>query len=377
MFKSNNIYMDYAASVYPNPSSIHEAGLKSKSLLESARILVSEVLKTQKQNIIFTSGGTESNNLAIMGLVFSVSEKFLPHIVTTNIEHASVLETCKLLEKRKLAQVTYVKVDNNGIVDPKQIKKALKKNTVLVSVMYANNEIGTIEPISEIAKEIRHYNKQNSKKVFFHTDAVQAVNYLDLNVEKLGVDMMSLNGSKLEGGGKVGVLFKKKEVPLVKILGGGDQEFGLRPGTEDVDGITRFAKALEEAQRIREKESKRLFKLQNYFLKKLSKFKLVDITINGDLKNRLPNNINITINGVPGDLLVLELSSRGVMVSEKSACKSGDGKASYVLKAIRPNLDEKDGYIRFSFGRDTTKKEIDYVFKSLGEVLQKLKKWYN
>jgi cysteine desulfurase len=373
--------MDYAASVSPNPSSIHEYGVMAKHSLESARLLVAQVLKTQKQNIIFTSGGTESNNLAILGLISSLNTKALPHIVTTNIEHASVLETCKFLEKNKLAEITYVEVERSGVVDPKKIKKAIKKNTVLVSVMYANNEIGTIEPIAEIAKEIRHYNKQNLTKIFFHTDAVQAVNYLDLNVEKLGIDMMTLSGSKIEKGGKSGVLYKRNGVNLQPIMHGGDQEFGLRPGTENVDEIVKFSKALVETQKTKEKESKRLLNLQKYFLNKLmSKAafgKDVGVVLNGDLKNRLPNNVNMTISNIPSDLLVLELSSKGIMISAKSACKSGDGKVSHVIQAINPNVKETDGSLRFSFGRNTSKEDLDFTVKSLTNILIKLEKWYH
>jgi cysteine desulfurase len=410
MAKSNKIYLDYASSVLPNPSSIHSLGLNIKKELEKARSQVAILLGARESEIIFTSGGTESNNLAIQGSVFGYKNMGLPHIITTNIEHSSVLETFKLLEQRKLAQITVVPVEENGIIDPKKIKKEIKSNTILVSVMYANNEIGTIQPIKEIAKEIRHWNKQNTKRkvltwsgwgrdpgirgpdkilpfrVLFHTDAVQAVNYLDLNVERLGVDMMSLSGSKVLGAGGVGVLYKRVGVPLVNIFGGGDQELGLRPGTENVVEILKFTSAFKKACEIKDIETKRLTKLRDYFLVKLSKVPFdtfdTEIIINGDLNTRLSNNINITIPKIPSDLLVIELSEKGIMASAKSACKSGDGKASYVIEAIRDlkNKDknnEIDGSLRFSMGRDTNKKDIDYTIKSLTQILQKLKKWYN
>lgn len=390
--KLPNIYLDYAASALPNPSSIHREGVLAKNKLQNARKEVASILGARANEIIFTSGGTESNNLAIQGSVFSwdasstslqprkknKNDKILPHIITTNIEHPSVLETCRLLSKRKLAEISIVQVEKNGIVDSKKIKKEIKKNTILVSVMYANNEIGTIQPIKEIAKEIRHYNKINAGKVIFHTDAVQAVNYLDLNVEKLGVDMLSLSGSKMMRSGRVGMLFKKKNTPLSEIFGGGDQEMGLRPGTENLPEILKFSSALNSVQKLKEKEGKRLTKLRNYFIKKLSRIPLdKNLIINGDLENRLPNNINITIPNIPSDLLVIELSEKGIMASSKSACESSKAEGSYVIKAIHPEINSEIGGLRFSLGKNTQKEDINYTIKTLSKILQKLKKWYS
>ena len=419
MEKSKQIYMDYAASVLPNPSSIHAEGVEAKRKLEKARREVALILGTQKENVIFTSGGTESNNLAIQGMIAGTSHIFcpcalrrsgkgrrgtlgdkksemcqlVPHIITTNIEHSSVLETCKMLEKRKLAEVSIVRVEPNGIVDPKKIIKEIKKNTVLISVMYANNEIGTIQPIKEIAKVIRQYRKTRSSNVleygyfsaekypcskilqlpFLHIDAVQAVNYLDINVEKLGIDMLSLSGGKIEGGGRVGILFKKKNIPLVNIFGGGDQEMGLRPGTENLEEILKFSSALKLVEKNKTKEIKRLEKLRDYFFKKLPS----GFIINGDSKERLPNNINVTYPKIPSDLLVIELSAAGIMVSSRSACKSSSKDGSYVIKAINPKISSEIGGLRFSFGKNTKKEDIDYVIKVLSKILFKLKKWYN
>ena len=362
--------MDYAASVSPNPSSIHIYGVEARAKLENARKSVTHILGARPEEIIFTSGGTESNNIAIQGVALA---KISPHIVTTNIEHPSVLDTFRLLEKRNLAEITIIPVEANGTVDSKKIKKAFKNNTVLVSVMYANNEIGTVQPIREITKEIRHWNKLNPNKILFHTDAVQAVNYLDLNVEKLGVDLLSLSGSKIKNAGKVGVLYKKKNVKLENIYGGGDQEQGIRPGTENLSEIIKFATALESAQKIKNKESKRLTVLRDYFVKKLQSFNVI---VNGDLQNRLPNNINVTFPKIPSDLLVIELSAKGIMCSSKSACKSSRAEGSYVIKAIHPEIDSEIGGVRFSLGRDTSKADIDYTIKSLKHILTKLKTWY-
>ena len=394
MPKSNKIYLDFASGASPNPSGIHLEGVQAKEKLENARLKVAKILHSRSEEIIFTSGGTESNNLAIQGVVFAWEGKDLPHLITTNIEHSSVLETLKMLQKRKLATITIVPVEKNGIVNSKKIKKAIKKNTVLVSVNYANNEIGTIQPIREIAKEIRHYRKTSVKDSpsrsreglsftrypFFHTDAVQAVNYLDLNVEKLGVDLLTLSGAKIENAGRVGVLYKKKSVVLEHLMGGGDQELGLRPGTENLPAIVEFSEALEFSQKIKDKETIRLIKLRNYFFTQFQHsdiLKNVGIIINGDLENRLPSNINITVPKIPSDLLVIELSARGIMTSAKSACKSGDNKASYVIKAINKSIKEEDGSLRFSLGPSTTKKEIDQTVKALTDVLKKLKKWYD
>lgn len=393
MLKSNRnqkkIYLDYASSslpVFANPGVIHEFGVREKNKLENARTNIAKILNARSDEIIFTSGATESNNLAILGLVQSFTK---PHIITTNIEHSSVLEVCRHLEKTKQAEVTYIEVEENGIVDPKKIKRKLKKNTILVSVMYANNEIGTVQPIMEIAKEIRHFNKsrrtvlhgegQSFTGPFFHTDATQAINYLPINIPKLGVDLLSFNGAKIYGPKGVGVLYIKKNTPISKIMFGGDQEFGLRPGTENVALALGMLKALQEVESIKEKEVKRLTKLRDYFINKLNHSHILEnvgMILNGDLKNRLPNNINITFPKIPSDLLVIELSARGIMTSSKSACKSSGGEGSYVIKAINPKIDEEVGGLRFSLGRETTKSDIDYTIKSLSQILQKLKKWY-
>lgn len=397
--KTKEIYLDYASSAFSNssnPGAIHNLGVKEKNKLENARTTIAKILKAHNSEIIFTSGATESNNLAILGLIKNFKK---PHIVTTNIEHASVLEVCRHLEKTKQAEVTYVPVEDNGIVDPKKIKKALRKNTVLVSVMYVNNEIGAIQPIREIAKEIRHFKKThltrlrhpllNKERVgerfpIFHTDAVQAINYLPINVATLGVDLMSINSAKIYGPKGIGVLYVKKNTPIAPIMFGGNQEFGLRPGTESVALANGFAKAFYLTEKIKEKEVKRLTKLRDYFIDKIVTNSAIAenltnsrIVLNGDIKNRLPNNVNITIPNIPSDLLVIELSAKGIMASAKSACKAGDGKASYVIQAINKNIKEEDGSLRFSLGRQTTKADIDYTVKALSEILTKLKKWYN
>lgn len=402
MPKSNKIYLDYASATpvdsavsmvmakyskenFANPSAMHGAGMKVKKTLDESRKKIGEFLGAHSNEIIFTSGVTESNNLAILGIVNATKEK-VPHIVTTNIEHASVLEVCKYLEQNKRASVTYVEVEENGIVDFKKIKKALRLNTVLVSVMYANNEIGTIQPLQKIAKEIRHYKKINNKKILFHTDATQAINYLEIRAEKLGVDLLSFNSAKIYGPKGMGVLYVKRGTSIEKIIFGGNQESDLRPGTENIVNVVGLVEALKITEKIKEKEIKRLTILRDYFFNKLLHSKVltnIGMIINGDKDVRLPNNVNITIPNIPSDLLVIEFSARGIMASAKSACKTGDGKASHVIQAIRKeaNLSHQnkmeDGSLRFSLGRNTSKRDIDVTIKALFEIWNKLKKWYN
>ncbi len=385
MKKSKIIYMDYASSSIAsgaNPSAIHALGVKVKKDLEEARVKVASVLSSQKSEIVFTSGATESNNLAILGLVenFEISnlknKKNIPHIITTNIEHSSVLEVYKYLEKKGRAEVSFVEVESDGIIDPKKIKKEIKENTILISVGYANNEIGTIMPLKEISKLVRFVRKQNNSFYpYLHTDAVQAVNYLNINILQLGVDLLSFNSSKIGAPKGVGVLFVKRGVKIAPIMYGGDQELGLRPGTENTANIFAFAKVLEKVEKEKNKEKERLTKIRDYFFKQIKK--IDKIIINGSEKERLPNNINITIPNIPSDLLVIELSERGIMTSAKSACRAGDGKASYVISAVNKNLKETDGSLRFSLGVETKIEDIDFVLRSLKDILKKLQRWYN
>ncbi len=394
------IYLDYASGApadpsvvramqpfwnaeYANPSAIHSMGTRAKHAITIARSSIASILYGHPDEIIFTSGGTESDNLAIIGAVLA-SKHYVkkPHVVTTNIEHSAVLESCRELERNGV-EVTYVPVEANGIVDPAHIKKALKENTVLVSVMYANNEIGTIQPIHEIAKAIRHFKKHktqnNGPEYFsypaFHTDAAQAMQYLPVNVEKLGVDLMSFNGSKLYGPKGIGALYKRRHVPLSPIQFGGSQEYGMRAGTEPVGLIAGLEQALAVAEKIKEKEAARLEKIRNYFFEKIEQT-FPSAIINGDRIMRLPNNVNVSFPGYESDFLIIELDAYGIMASGKSACKSGDGELSHVIDAIRPGSDATEGSVRFSLGRATRKHDIDFTIKSLKEIFKKQEKWH-
>ena len=414
LFRKNKIYLDYASATqvnksvakkmafyerkfFANPTAIHEEGVEVRNIIEASREKIAKLLNAHNDEIIFTGSGTESDALAILGIVKSVSmsdmdKKFLPHIITTKIEHPAVLENCRMLEERGEAEVSYISVDKMGIVNLEELKDSLKENTVLVSVMYANNEIGTIQPIEEIAKIIRHFKKIQSGKhkdffglsfPLFHTDACQAMNYLFTeNIEKLGVDLMSFNSSKIYGPKGVGVLYKKRNVNLAPLYKGGGQEFGLHSGTESVSLIAGVAEALSITNKIKQKESERLVKIRDYGIEKLlslSKTFPYKIVLNGSLEVRLPNNINISIYGISSELLVVELSARGIFISEKSACKSDDPNESYVISAIRKVCLRKDGEVegslRISLGRDTKTKDMDSLFNAFKNIFEKYKMW--
>lgn len=418
MFKKKSIYFDYSGATpidhnvlnkmslykkdfFANPSAIYKDGVNIKNIIEESRNKIAKSMNVHSDEIIFTSSGTESDALAILGVVkeWNIKNKnILPHIITTKIEHPAILENCKFLEENKEIEVTYLSVDKEGIVDIEELKNSLKVNTILVSIMYANNEIGSIQPLQEIAKIIRHFRKgkmvargQTSGSLevrplstifpLFHTDAAQAMNYLYTeNIEKLGVDMMSFNSSKIYGPKGIGILYKKRGINIVPLYFGGGQEFGIHPGTESIELIVGITEALIITNKIKQKESERLIKIRDYGIEKLialSKTSEHKIVLNGGTTKRLPNNINISILGISSELLVIELSSRGIFVSEKSACHSKDDNSSYVIKSIRKickRNNEEEGSLRISLGRQTTKKDIDILVKELSKVLDKYKK---
>lgn len=418
MFRKKNLYLDHAGATpidkeiikkmaiyernfFANPSAIYSSGVEARNLIEESRKKVAKLLNAHSDEIIFTGSGTESDALAILGVVRGWNKnnkEVLPHIITSKIEHPAVLENCKMLEEREQAEVTYVSVDKHGIVDLSELEESLKENTVLVSVMYANNEIGTIQPIEEIAKIIRRFRKIKrapqglasgsiEARPFpallpvFHTDACQAMNYLPTeNIEKLGVDLMTFNSSKIYGPKGVGILYKKRNIDLSPIYSGGGQEFGLHSGTESVSLITGVTSAFKKTNKIKQKETERLTKIRDYGIEKLlslsgtSGYKII---LNGSKEKRLPNNINISIKGISSELLVIELSARGIFVSEKSACKSDDDQGSYVIKAIRkicPKDGIEEGSLRISLGRCNKKEDIDVLYKELKKILEKYNK---
>ena len=389
--KKNRIYMDYAASTpvdrdvlkvmqsyfaddFGNASSIYQEGVAAKNALDTARKSVADILNARSEEIIFTSGGTEANNLAIFGVIGALEDSGIDvknmHAVTSVIEHPSVLEVFKKLEKQGFP-VTYVGVDESGVINPKDVKEAMQPNTVLVSIMYVNNEIGTIQPITEIAKIIKHKKKENKSEIYFHTDASQAPLYLSLNTQKLGVDMLTIGGQKIYGPKGIGCLYKKKQVNLHSIIKGGNQEGGLRAGTENIPLIVGFAKALELAEKNRGKESERLKKLQDYFISEI-KGNLPQAEINGSREVRVPNNINIYIPNINGEFFVVILDSKGIACATRSACKEGDeDEGSYVIEVLGYSKERSKSSLRFSLGKSTTKRDIDYVVKILSKSVDK------
>lgn len=375
-----NIYLDHAATTYlippvvkamqpyfekfyANPSSLHSPGLQVKTAVNSARQTIAGILNAQPTEIIFTGGGTESINLAIKGVALHKSKG---HIITSKIEHPAVLSTCNYLEKKGFS-VTYLDVDKYGSISLSELEKSICSDTILISIMYANNEIGTIEPIAEIGKIARKHN------ILFHTDACQAAGASELDVKKLEADLMTINGSKIYGPKGVGILYKRTNVPLEPLLHGGGQEFGIRSGTENVAGIIGFAKALELAQKEKNKENERLAKLRDYFITKILKA-IPKSFLNGHPTRRLPNNANISFLDVEGESVLLYLNEYGIYVSTGSACSSNKLEISHVLNAIGLNHDAAHGSIRFTLGKRTTKAELDYVIKVLPGIISSLRK---
>jgi len=382
------VMQPYLRKEFGNPSALYKEGVMARQAVEHARQSVAESLGAHSDEIVFTGSGTESDNLAILGVIKSckgpsfatavsakdrpLQRRQLPHIVTSVIEHPAVLEVCKALERDGVADITYVGVNEQGIVDPKEVKEALRSETVLVSIMYANNEIGTIQSIRDIAKVVRGWRKQNSTEYpYFHTDACQATNYLDINVLRLGVDLLTINGSKIYGPKGVGALYIKRGTNIAPMIYGGGQEGGLRGGTENVSAVVGLAEAMKILQELKEKEIIRLIDLRDYFIKELL-VQIPNSILNGDKELRLPNNVNISIPNIDSEQLVIELDAKGVATSARSACKSKDYESSYVIMALgrKPLLNE--GGVRFSLGRDTRKKDIDYVLKVLSKIIKKI-----
>jgi cysteine desulfurase len=394
--KKQRIYLDHAATTYldesvikamkpfwmekyGNPSSLYFDGAQALKAIDNARQSISKNLNCKAAEIVFTAGGTESVNLAIFGVARKhLSNKKLPkpHLICSSIEHHAVLESFKALEEEGV-EVTYLPVDSFGFVNTKELTSAIRSNTILVSIILANNEIGTIQSISELSKTVKAVNPE----IIFHTDACQAAGVLSLEVNKLGIDLMSLNASKIYGPKQIGLLYVRSGVNLKAIIYGGGQERALRSGTENVPAIVGFAKALEIAQKHRQKESKRLRNLRDYFIKNAFQ-KIPDLILNGpNPKNdsdknqiRLPNNINFSVIGAEGEALMFYLDAQGVEISTGSACTSMALNPSHVIKAIGKNDSDAKSAIRISLGKNTTKKDLDFVLKIMPPLVNNLRK---
>lgn len=380
------IFLDYAAGTpvdkdvikvvsralgaYPgNPSALHKDGVLARKALEGARLNIARLLSAHNDEIVFVSGATEGNNMAISGVVEAARKRGVenPHIIVSAIEHPSVLEVARILEARGV-RVDVLPVSGSGVIDLKELRKRITKDTVLVSVMYVNNEIGTIEPIREIAKEVRHARKVHSSVYpYFHTDAAQAGNYCELNVEKLGVDLMTLSSGKVHGPRGIGALFVRRGVLVNPILFGGDHEVGRRPGTESLALAIGFAEALTRADHIRVREIKRVEKLRERLVTLLDK-KIPEILYNTELAVSSPHILNISVPGFDSESLVLYMDAKGVAVSGKSACASSTSEVSHVIVAIGKAESGEVGSVRFSLGRDTKISDLARAVQSLAQA---------
>lgn len=363
--------MARAFDIYANPSSFNDAGRKARKELENARVKIARFLGARQEEIFFTGSGSEANNIAILGTVKMVSKE-KREILTTPIEHLSVLEPFKSLAAP--FKIFFLKINNEGAVDLGNIERVLSPKTFLISVMYANNEIGTIEPIKKIAKIIKNFRNLKTHETaypLFHVDACQAAEYLDMNVNNLGADLLSFNGTKIYGPRGIGVLFVRRGTPILPLIMGGEHERGLRAGTENLPAILGLAKAIEL---INKKEGQRTAELRDYFFKKIGET-MPDVKINGAFgTERLPNNISISIPNMNSEKLLLELDKYGIRAGGGSACASHSVEPSHVLKALGVKEPYLSGVLRFSLGRQTTKKEIDYVLKVLPKIAKKFKK---
>ena len=374
--------MPYFSEKYGNASSLHSFGKDALDAVEKSRLQLARFFGAEAEEIFFTSGATEANNLAVKGIVkayyaknkndYSVSK---PHIITTSFEHHCVLESCQTLEKENLAKVSYILPQKDGLVRVSDIEKAIQKNTLLISAMYVNNEIGTVQPIAEIGKIVKKNNLKKSleKKIFFHTDATQAVNYFDCKVEKLGVDMLSLSAHKIYGPKGVGALYVRKGTPIKPILNGGGQEKGLRSGTTNSCGIIGFGKAVALlSDKKNAQKNKETLELRNFLIEKILK-EIPDSRLNGSREKRSPNNANFSFKNVEGESLLMMLDAEGLACSTGSACSSSSLEPSHVLLSIGLLPEEAHGSLRITLGRQNTQKEIENAVKIIKKVVSKLR----
>ena len=392
---AKRIYLDYASTTpidpkvfrtllpflkdnFGNPSSVHYFGQKAQVAMDIAREKIAKFLGCSSEEIVFTGSATEANNLVIKGLTsyfLPQTSNFRPHIITSQIEHKAVLEPCKALGKKGV-EITYLPVNDQGLIQISRLAKKIKENTVLVSTMYANNEIGVIQPIVEIGKLLKNINriKEKSKvqKTYFHTDAVQAINWLDCKVERLGVDLLTLSGHKIYGPKGIGALYIKKGTPIEAQIRGGGQEQGLRSGTENVSAIVGLGAAIAKVKSQKSKV-KSIRRLRNKLIKETLR-NIPDVKLNTPLQNSLPNIVNFSFKGAEGEAIVIALDQEGICVSTGSACAAKSLEPSHVLLALGLSEEEAHTSVRFSLGRYTTEKEINYVLKVLPEVIAKLRK---
>lgn len=356
-----NEMMPYLTTEYGNPSSLYSIGRKSKKAIENARKQVAELLNCDAKDIYFTAGGSESNNIALKAFAYANNDKG-NHIITSKIEHSSILETCRYLQTQGF-EVSYINVDEQGLIKLDELEQKIKQSTIMISVMSANNEIGTIQPIEEIAKIVHNHN------IVFHTDAVQAIGNMAIDVRRIGIDMLSLSGHKIHAPKGIGAIYVKDGIKFDKIVNGGHQEKDKRAGTENVAGIVGLGKACEIANKNMEKHIRNLSKLRNYYIKRIQNEIPNKIRINGNMEKRLPGNANISFENINSSELIFKLDEMGICVSGGSACSSKSSLPSHVLAAI--NVPEKylNSAIRTTFGDNNTFEEIDYFINCLKKII--------
>ncbi len=355
----------YFIDSFGNASTLYSLGREGKKAMESAREEVASIIGAEPKEIIFTSGGTESDNIAILGTAYKLKNKG-NHIITSDIEHPAVDETCKYLEKNGF-NVTYLPVYNDGIVKIKDLEDAITDKTILITIMHANNEIGTIQPISEIGKIARE------NKIYFHTDAVQTVGKIPVNVKELNVDMLSLSAHKLYGPKGIGALYLRQGVRIEPIMHGGGHEKGIRPGTENVPGIVGLGKACSIAKENLQRDAQKLTSLRDMLIDGVLA-ENEDSYLNGHRTKRLPNNANFRFTGIEGESLILHLDAKGIATSTGSACSSIKLEPSHVLMAIGLKEVEAHGSLRISLGNENTEEDIEYTLTAIKEVVEKLRK---
>jgi len=353
--------LPYFTGKYGNASSLHSFGTEARDAIEKSREMVASLIGAEREEIIFTAGGTESDNIAIKGTAFREGKG---HIITCQIEHPAVMNTCRYLEKKGF-DVTYLPVDEYGLVNPGDVEDAIRDDTILITIMHANNEIGTIEPVDEISRIAR------GRGVVFHTDAVQTVGKIPVDVKKMGVDMLSLSSHKIYGPKGVGALYIKKGTKVEPIIHGGGHERGLRPSTENVPGIVGLGKACEIAGKRMESDVRRLTDMRDRLIKGV--LEIEESYLNGHPEKRLPNNAHFRFTAVEGESLLLSLDDKGVAASTGSACSSKELKPSHVLLAIGLNEVQAHGSLRLTLGRKNTREEVDYVVGILPEIVKKLR----
>lgn len=354
----------YFGIEYGNASSIYSIGRKAKRAIDEARKRVATAINSEPKEIYFTGCGSESDNIAIKGIAYANRSKG-NHIITTKIEHHAILNTCKTLEKEGFL-VTYLNVDKEGLINLQELENAISEKTILISIMFANNEIGTIEPIEQIGKIAKKHN------IIFHTDSVQAIGNVKIDVKNMNIDLLSMSAHKFYGPKGVGALYIKNGIKCNKLQDGGHQEKDLRAGTENVAGIVGLGKAIEISYQNLEKYNNKLINLREYYISEIEK-RIPYIKINGHREKRLPGNINISFKFVDGEDLLLNLDAKGICASSGSACSSGNTNPSHVLLAI--GLEERyaRGALRVTFGEENTREDVDYLVDSLVEIVQRLR----